>query len=113
MRFEWDEQKNALNLKRHKIQFGTAVMVFDDPHAITLRDTSHGETEERFITLGRLGGGVIAFVVHTNSEMLGEEVIRLISARKATPRERNIYETAHQRTTTRHRRTRRHERRRY
>lgn len=43
MRFEWDEQKNELNLKRHKIRFETAVLVFEDPQAITLRDTAHEE----------------------------------------------------------------------
>jgi uncharacterized DUF497 family protein len=111
MRFEWDEQKNALNLKRHKLRFETAILVFDDPHAITMRDTSHDEIEDRFITLGFLGHGVIAFVVHTIFELEGEEAIRLISARKATPRERTIYEAAHKRTASRHRDTRRHGRR--
>ena len=73
MRFEWDEQKNPLNLKRHRIRFETAILAFDDPHALTLLDTSHGETEERFNTLGFIGNGVIAFVVHTSFEDKGEE----------------------------------------
>jgi hypothetical protein len=113
MRFEWDEQKNALNLKRHRLRFETATLVFKDPHAVTLRDTPHEQTEERFLTLGWVGSGVIAFVVHTSFEIDGEEVIRIISARKATPQERNIYETTDQGTTKRHRRSRRNERRRH
>lgn len=113
MRSEWDEQKNALNLKRHKTRFETAILVFDDPHAITSRDSSHDETEERFITLGYLGNGVIAFVLHTSSEVQGEEIIRLISARKATPQERKVYEAAQQRTAARHRGPRRDGRRRH
>jgi uncharacterized DUF497 family protein len=69
----------------------------------------HDEEEERFITLGRLEEIIILFVVHTEREVDGEEVIRLISARKATPGERRIYEAAQQRTAQRHRGTRRNE----
>jgi uncharacterized DUF497 family protein len=110
MRFEWDEEKNRLNLKRHKIRFETAILVFDDPRAVTIPDRVHDDEEERFITLGRLEGRIILFVVHVGREADGEEVIRLISARKATPSERKIYEAAQQRTTQRHRGTRRNER---
>jgi uncharacterized DUF497 family protein len=110
MRFEWDEEKNRLNLRRHKIRFETAILVFDDPHAVTIPDRMHDEDEERFITLGRLEGRSILFVVNTEREAYGEEVIRLISARKATPGERKIYEAAQQRTAQRHRGTRRNER---
>lgn len=110
MRFEWDEGKNRLNLKRHKIRFETASLVFDDPNAVTITDRAHDDEEERFITLGRLKDIVILFVVHTEREADGEEVIRLISARKATPSERKIYEATQQRTAQRHRGTRRNER---
>src|SRR5271166_2195919 len=106
MRFEWDERKNTLNLKRHRLRFETATLAFEDPRAVTLRDASHGETEERFITLGRIGSDVVAFVVHTSFEVDGEEGIRIISARKATPQERNIYETTHKGAARRHRRSR-------
>ena len=110
MRFEWDENKNRLNLKRHKIGFKTASLVFDDPNAVTIPDRMHDEEEERLITLGRLEDIVILFVVHTEREVDGEEVVRLISARKATPGERKIYEAAQQRTAQRDRGTRRNER---
>jgi len=112
MRFEWHEAKNALNLQRHGIRFETAVLVFDDPFALTLRDVLQ-DREERFITLGMLGGGVIAFVVHTGFEEEGEEVIRLISVRRATSRERKSYEETQQRTATRHHGAGRKKRRRY
>jgi uncharacterized DUF497 family protein len=110
MLVEWDEEKNRLNLKRHKIRFETATVVFDDPRAVTIPDRLHDEEEERFITLGRLEGNIILFVVNTEREADGEEVIRIISARKATPSERKIYEEAQQRTAQRHRGTRRNER---
>ena len=110
MRFEWDEAKNQLNLKRHKIRFETAILVFDDPHAVTIPDRLHDEDEERFVTLGRLEGSFVLFVVNTEREAEGEEVIRIISARKATPIERKIYEEAQQRTAQRHRGTGRNER---
>ena len=110
MRFEWDEAKNRLNLKRHKIMFETAVLVFDDPRAVTIPDQMHDEEEERFITLGQLEGRIILLVVHADFEVGGEEVIRLISARKATQGERKIYEAAQQRTAQRYRGTRRNER---
>jgi uncharacterized protein (DUF4415 family) len=54
MRFEWDEQKNRLNLRKHDVRFATAVLVFDDPYAITQRDVTF-EDEKRWITVGARG----------------------------------------------------------
>jgi len=110
VRFEWDEEKNRLNLKRHNIRFETASLVFDDPNAVTIPDRTHDEEEERLITLGRLEDVIILLVVHTERGADGEEVIRLISARKATPSERKTYEAAEQRAAERHSGTRRNER---
>jgi len=56
MRFEWDENKNRRKLRKHGVRFETAVLVFDDPHALTLRDDRVAE-EERWITVGAIGGG--------------------------------------------------------
>lgn len=53
MRFEYDERKNQLNLRKHRVDFETAEIVFEDPCALTQRDELHGE-EERFITLGEV-----------------------------------------------------------
>src|SRR5579863_2141653 len=112
MRFEWDEAKNQQNLLKHEVRFETATLVFNDPDALTQRDES-SEEEERWITLGSVTGEAVLFVVHTCFEQRGEEAVRIISARAATPRERKTYEEAHQRTKARHRRHRGHERRRH
>ena len=112
MRFEWDEEKSRLNLIRHKVAFETAVLLFEDPHAATIRDELHSDEEERLITIGSLGNALVLMAVHTSFDADGEEVIRVISARNATPREREFYEAekANQRAAARHRRARRHER---
>ena len=56
MRFEWDENKDRLNLRKHDVRFETAVLVFDDPYAITQRDCTFDD-EERWITVGAHGAG--------------------------------------------------------
>ena len=112
MRFEWDEAKNGRNLLKHDVGFETAVLVFDDPYALTQRDES-SEDEQRWITLGEIGPGAVLVVVHTWFEREDEEIIRIISARAAESHERRSYEEAHQRAKTRHRRHCGKERRRY
>ena len=90
MRFEWDEAKNRRNISKHRISFDTAKLVFEDPHALSF----HGPTvndEDRWQTFGIIGG-LVVMVAHTFWEEGGEEVIRLISARKASSRERKTYE---------------------
>ncbi|HEV2340416.1 MAG TPA: BrnT family toxin [Candidatus Acidoferrales bacterium] len=91
MRFIWDENKNRRNRAKHKISFETASLVFDDPHAISIIERIENG-EERWQTLGLAAGIVVLLVAHTYLEQGGEEVIRIISARKATPQERKIYE---------------------
>jgi uncharacterized protein len=111
MPFAWDEEKNRTNRKKHGVSFETAALVFDDPYALTQRDIAH--EEERFITLGSIGFGSILFVVHANYENAAQtEVVRIISARAATSRERKSYEEAYQRTAKGNRRHRRQARRR-
>src|ERR1700736_2539264 len=75
------------NPHKHDVRFGTAVLVFDDPYAITQRDVTF-ENEERWITVGAIGPGSILLVVHTFYEEHDEEVIRVISARAAEADER-------------------------
>ena len=101
MRFEWDEQKNRQNLHKHDVRFETAVLVFDDPYAITQRDVTF-EDEERWITVGAIGPGSILLVVHTFYEEHDDEVLRVISARAAESHERRAYEEAHKGAEARH-----------
>ena len=94
MRFEWDERKSRSNLVKHKVSFETARLVFEDPFAISIQDQIV-EGEQRWQTLGMVGGVVVLLVAHTYEDENGEEVIRIVSARKAIPRERVLYEQAH------------------
>jgi uncharacterized DUF497 family protein len=91
MRFLWDEKKSRLNLAKHRISFETAALVFEDPHSISHFDGIK-DGEERWQTLGVAGGAAVLLVAHSDYEESGGEVIRIISARKATPHERKIYE---------------------
>ncbi|MGI9101257.1 MAG: BrnT family toxin [Terriglobales bacterium] len=114
MRYEWGEDKNEKNRSKHGVSFVTATLVFDDPYALTKPDFAHDEEEERFLTLGAIGPGAILLVVHTSLENSGgEEVIRMISARAATSREKKDYEKTHKPAKTRNRRRGEEERRRH
>jgi uncharacterized DUF497 family protein len=112
MRFEWDEAKNRRNLLKHDIRFETAMLVFEDPFALTQRDP-FSEDEERWVTLGIINHTSVLFVVHTWFEHHEEEIVRIISARPATRRERKQYEEAQPRTETRYRDDRRQKRRKH
>ena len=87
MSFEWDVEKARTNARKHHVEFGDAVAVFDDGSAVTISD-SDPEDEERWVTVGTDVFGRILVVVYT---WRGDN-IRLISARKATRRERAEYE---------------------
>ena len=91
MKFEWDENKNKANIKKHKISFDYAVYVFSDIEAITIYDDEHSDDEERWITLGRAKKLDLLVVVHTSRLKDKSEYIRLISARKANKDETNFY----------------------
>ena len=95
MRFDWDEDKNRRNLTKHTVSFETATAVFDDPHLVSLFDREV-DGEERWQSLGLIDGMIIVLVVHTYREAQGDEVIWIISARKATPTERRWYEKSRQ-----------------
>jgi uncharacterized DUF497 family protein len=101
MRFTWDENKNRQNLRKHDVRFETAVLVFDDPYAVTRRDHD-SDDEERWITAGAIGPGSILLVAQTFYENHNEEVIRIISARGAESHERKAYEEAHKGAEARH-----------
>ncbi len=88
LRFEWDPIKAAANRRKHGVSFEEAVTVFGDPFALTVHDPDDSETEDRLVTLGRSIADRLLVVVHTDRG----DVIRIISARKATRRERRQYE---------------------
>jgi uncharacterized DUF497 family protein len=97
MRFVWDERKSRRNRARHKVSFDTATLVFEDPCALSISERI-ADGEERWQTMGLIGGAVVLLVAHTVEERDGEEVIRIISARKATAHERRAYESQGQKT---------------
>ncbi len=88
MNIIWDENKAAINLKRHRVSFASAVSVLNDDFAITVEDTDH--TEQRFVTIGMCMECRLLVVVYCYSD---ETTIRIISARKADQHERKLYET--------------------
>jgi uncharacterized DUF497 family protein len=89
MEFEWDAIKSEHNLAKHGMPFEYATRAFFDPRRVDRKDDRRDYSEERRITLGKIGGRVVA-VAYT----LRGEKIRLISARKANPRERRQYDKA-------------------
>ena len=99
MKFGWDEHKNRVNFKKHGIRFEEAMLIFKSAHftRVDPRDyyDEHGQAEIREITIGRLGGGAVLVVCHTDRN----SHTRIISARKATPKERRKYDEAFKNTT--------------
>lgn len=89
LHFEWDENKNTINLKKHGISFKDVESVFYDDAAILFDDPDHSIYEERFLIIGRSIAKGVCIVSHCHRKE--GDVIRIISARKATKREREIY----------------------
>lgn len=89
MRFDWDTSKAAANLRKHQVSFDDAKTVFFDDFAVQFFDEEHSEDEERFIMLGMSSNARLLVVCHC--ERAGGEVIRIISARKATRGESAFY----------------------
>jgi uncharacterized DUF497 family protein len=87
LRFVWDENKNRENLKKHGIDFNTAIFVFNDPNYVKIYDAVHSINEERWNIIGMVYD-VVLFVVETE---IADNVIRIISARKANRNERENY----------------------
>lgn len=85
MIFEWDEEKNKINMEKHGIDFETAMLVFNDLQRIEIYDVEHSVEEDRYNTIGMVND--VLFVVYTERK----NNIRLISARVATKLERSIY----------------------
>lgn len=91
-RFEWDPAKAESNRRKHGVSFETATRVFADPFALTVQDRIE-QGEARWQTLGIVEGYLLLLVAHTVwDDDDGAEVIRIISARRAEPKERKRYE---------------------
>jgi uncharacterized DUF497 family protein len=88
MHYEWDPVKAAANIQKHGVRFADAVVVFEDEHAVTIEDIQ-ASGEQRFCTIGM--DAVLAILVVVYAYRF-ESMIRIISARKATKKERFIYE---------------------
>ncbi len=88
--FEWDENKNKINQKKHGISFEEAKTVFYDEEALVIDDPEHSEEEERFIILGLSKKANLLVVCHCYRA--SDTTIRLISARKATKSETKQYQ---------------------
>ena len=95
MNFTWAPEKDAANSAKHGVSFQTAVLVFDDLFHMSVFERIV-DGEEQWRTIGQVGGLLILIVAHTYSEHDGEETVRVISARKATRRERKRYEEKNQ-----------------
>ena len=89
IRFQWNQNKSNENIKKHKVSFEEAKTVFVDENARLITDPEHSINEERFIIIGISNKLRILVVVHTYKE--NDEVIRIISARKATKSETKYY----------------------
>ena len=92
MYFDWDPKKAKANIKKHGVSFELAVTVFSDPHHLSVIESSTGP-EERWVTIGHSPAKSTLIVIHTYLIIRGkEELIRIISARKATRKEKKQYE---------------------
>ena len=93
IRFEWHEAKNRSNKRKHAIDFETAQLVFDDPQCVSFVERV-SDGEERWHAIGSIENIIVIVVVHTYREEASDEVIRIISARRATRHERKLYAQA-------------------
>ena len=87
LRFEWDRRKAAGNAKKHKVTFEEARSAFADPNGLVIDDPDHSEDEARFILLGLSYALRLLVICH----VFRSDAVRIISARKATPREAASY----------------------
>jgi uncharacterized DUF497 family protein len=90
--YEWDPAKAEANLGKHKISFEMAAKVFDDPNFLLIEDRTDETGEQRWHAIGTAEGVALLLVVHVyREEENAQQIIRIISARRADPRERRRY----------------------
>jgi uncharacterized DUF497 family protein len=88
LQFTWDPKKATANLRKHGVGFPEAATAFADPHSITIADPDHSAGEERFVLIGQSDRRRLVVVAHVERG----DLMRIISARPASRRERNTYE---------------------
>jgi uncharacterized DUF497 family protein len=88
-RFEWDSNKNIININKHGISFREAATVFSDTNAIEIDDVEHSQQEDRFLIIGKSRKLRLLVVCHCYRD--NNEIIRIISARKAAIEEIDLY----------------------
>jgi uncharacterized DUF497 family protein len=91
VRFEWDRKKDLANFRNHGVEFDEAKTVFYDEHAIEFYDKDHSLKEARFLMIGLSSKFRILLVSYTVREGIDEDLIRIISSRKATKSEQKVY----------------------
>jgi len=90
--FKWDKEKAKSNLKKHFLSFDDAINVFNDPNIVTVMDR-YMDGEYRWHAIGSLDNNTVILVVHTYLDTANDiEIIRIISARKASKKERSLYD---------------------
>lgn len=95
MEFEWDEDKNLANIKNHEgVSFNDATKVFDDIWSIEDFDEFHSIEEERFVVIGLADFTLLRVIFTYREDKSGNQIIRIISAWKATSKDKEIYEKA-------------------
>lgn len=92
-RYVWDRGKAETNIVKHRVGFDDATFVFDDPDVLTFQDRIEGN-EYRYCSIGLVGAVVLLVVAHTWEDDDGDEIVRIISARRAVRKERRLYEDA-------------------
>ena len=90
MIYVWDEDKHRSNMAKHGVGFEEAMTVFDDDHAVVFYDEDHSDNEDRFVIVGNSRFGKVLVVVHCYQQE--NDIVRIISSRKSTKRERVFYE---------------------
>ena len=92
MKFEWNTTKERINIQKHGVSFEEASYVFSDIYALSRYDDEHSDDEDRWVLLGKSLNETLLLVVHTFRDKNGVEFTRIISARKATKKEKQAYQ---------------------
>ena len=92
MKFEWDKNKEKINIQKHGVTFEQASYVFSDQFALNKFDEEHSSDEDRWVMLGKSLSETLLLVIHTFRDNDGIELVRIISARKATKNEKQEYQ---------------------